>query len=172
MFAVTGITGNVGGEVARNLLAIGKPVRAIVRNPRKSTTWKGFCCKYRMRRRAKWVIPGKELRGDAENGMDELTLTDRITLRDPADLPFSDCMHRLVALDRSTCALHRTEPEARPDPLLDESMVLLDDVVHVRRCSATTAPTEFAGLLQLGDRARVRRVPIDIDDPWWWSTAR
>jgi hypothetical protein len=26
-------------------------------------------------------------------------------------------------------------------------MILLDDVVHVRRCSATTTPAEFAGLL-------------------------
>ena len=35
------------------------------------------------------VVSGNELRGDAENGMDELTLTDRITLRHPPDLPFS-----------------------------------------------------------------------------------
>src|SRR5437016_5592191 len=103
--------------------------------------------------------------------MDELTLTDRITLRNPADLPLSDCMHRLVTFDHSTRTLHRTESEARHDPLLDESMVLLDDVVQVRRCSATTTSAEFSGLLQLGDRAGVRRMPIDIDDPWWGPTA-
>jgi uncharacterized protein YbjT (DUF2867 family) len=39
MFAVTGITGNVGGEVARTLLAAGKPVRAIVRDVRKAAAW-------------------------------------------------------------------------------------------------------------------------------------
>jgi NAD(P)H dehydrogenase (quinone) len=39
MFAVTGITGNVGGEVARGLLAAQKPVRAIVRDSRKAATW-------------------------------------------------------------------------------------------------------------------------------------
>jgi uncharacterized protein YbjT (DUF2867 family) len=39
MFAVTGITGNVGGEVARNLLAAGQPVRAVVRETRKGETW-------------------------------------------------------------------------------------------------------------------------------------
>jgi hypothetical protein len=50
-------------------------------------------------------------------------------------------------------------------------MVLLDDVIQVRRCPATTSPAEFAGLFQLGDRARLRRVPIDIDDPWWRPTA-
>ena len=44
MFAITGITGNVGGEVARNLLTVGKPVRAIVRDARKGTTWKELGC--------------------------------------------------------------------------------------------------------------------------------
>jgi NAD(P)H dehydrogenase (quinone) len=39
MFAVTGITGNVGGEVARNLLAAGQPVRAVVREIGKGETW-------------------------------------------------------------------------------------------------------------------------------------
>jgi uncharacterized protein YbjT (DUF2867 family) len=35
MFAITGITGNVGGNVARNLLAVGRPVRAVMRDVRK-----------------------------------------------------------------------------------------------------------------------------------------
>ena len=39
MFAITGITGNVGGEVARNLLAAGQPVRAVVRDVRKGEAW-------------------------------------------------------------------------------------------------------------------------------------
>ncbi len=39
MFAVTGITGNVGGEVARNLLAAGRPVRGVVRDIRKGEIW-------------------------------------------------------------------------------------------------------------------------------------
>src|SRR6202020_3281817 len=39
MFAVTGITGNVGGEVARNLLAAGQPVRGVVRETRKGEAW-------------------------------------------------------------------------------------------------------------------------------------
>jgi NAD(P)H dehydrogenase (quinone) len=44
MFAVTGITGNVGGEVARNLLAAGKPVRGVVRETRKGETWANRGC--------------------------------------------------------------------------------------------------------------------------------
>lgn len=39
MFAITGITGKVGGEVARNLLAGGQPVRAVVRDLLKGETW-------------------------------------------------------------------------------------------------------------------------------------
>ena len=39
MFAITGITGNVGGEVARNLLAAGRPVRAVVQDVRKGESW-------------------------------------------------------------------------------------------------------------------------------------
>ena len=74
-----------------------------------------------------------ELRGDAEDGVDELPLRYGIALSNPADLSFSDCMHRLVTLDRSARTLDRSESEARRDPLLDESMVLLDDVVQVRR---------------------------------------
>ena len=69
------------------------------------------------------------LRSDAEDGVDELTLTDRIAFSDPADLAFADCMHCLVALNRSACTLRRTESEARRDPLLDKSMVLFDDIV-------------------------------------------
>jgi nucleoside-diphosphate-sugar epimerase len=39
MYAVMGITGNVGGAVARALLARGEKVRGIVRNPEKAAEW-------------------------------------------------------------------------------------------------------------------------------------
>ena len=74
-----------------------------------------------------WDV-GQRLRGDAEDRVDELTLTDRIALSDPANLPFSDCMHRLVTFYRPARALRRSEAEARRDPLLDESMVLFDEL--------------------------------------------
>jgi uncharacterized protein YbjT (DUF2867 family) len=44
MFAVMGVTGNVGGEVARNLLAGGAAVRAVVREERKGEQWKQRGC--------------------------------------------------------------------------------------------------------------------------------
>jgi NAD(P)H dehydrogenase (quinone) len=39
VFAITGITGNVGGEVARTLLAAKQPVRAVVRDLSKGAAW-------------------------------------------------------------------------------------------------------------------------------------
>ena len=44
MFAITGITGNVGGGVARNLLAQGHKVRAVVRNAEKAQPWIALGC--------------------------------------------------------------------------------------------------------------------------------
>jgi NAD(P)H dehydrogenase (quinone) len=39
MFAITGVTGNVGGVVARNLLASGQPVRGVVRDLGNGEAW-------------------------------------------------------------------------------------------------------------------------------------
>ncbi|MBJ2154192.1 NmrA family NAD(P)-binding protein [Variovorax sp. IB41] len=44
MYAITGITGNVGGAVARTLLAQGKPVRAVVRDAAKGKAWADLGC--------------------------------------------------------------------------------------------------------------------------------
>jgi uncharacterized protein YbjT (DUF2867 family) len=39
MYAITGITGQVGGALARALLAANKPVRAVVRDQEKAKAW-------------------------------------------------------------------------------------------------------------------------------------
>ena len=44
MVAVTGITGKVGGQVARGLLAQGQTVRAIVRSRAKGDEWAALGC--------------------------------------------------------------------------------------------------------------------------------
>ncbi|HEY4079705.1 MAG TPA: NmrA family NAD(P)-binding protein [Burkholderiaceae bacterium] len=44
MFAITGITGQVGGALARALLAQGKPVRAVVRDAAKAARWTEAGC--------------------------------------------------------------------------------------------------------------------------------
>ena len=44
MYAITGITGQVGGAMARTLLARGKTVRAVVRNVEKGQSWAAKGC--------------------------------------------------------------------------------------------------------------------------------
>ena len=44
MLAITGITGQVGGAVARTLLAAHQPVRAVVRDAAKGRTWADKGC--------------------------------------------------------------------------------------------------------------------------------
>src|SRR5262249_9405986 len=108
----------------------------------------------------------RRLRRDTEDRVNELTLSHRIALVDPADLAFSDCMHRLVALDSSPGTFRRTEAEARCNAFLDEPMVLLDDVIQIRRCSTSAATSEVSRFPQLGDRAGIRRMPVDVDHSW------
>jgi NAD(P)H dehydrogenase (quinone) len=45
MYAITGITGKVGGELAQTLLAAGQPVRAVVRDARKGEAWAALGCR-------------------------------------------------------------------------------------------------------------------------------
>jgi NAD(P)H dehydrogenase (quinone) len=44
MYAITGITGKVGGQVARALAKAGSAVRAVVRDPRKGAIWANLGC--------------------------------------------------------------------------------------------------------------------------------
>ena len=44
MFAITGVTGKVGGAVARSLLAQGQKVRAVVRDAEKGRPWSDLGC--------------------------------------------------------------------------------------------------------------------------------
>jgi uncharacterized protein YbjT (DUF2867 family) len=44
MYAITGITGKVGGAMARTLLAAGRPVRAVVRDKEKGRPWAALGC--------------------------------------------------------------------------------------------------------------------------------
>src|ERR1700761_3194618 len=44
MFAITGVTGKVGGAVARSLLAQGHKLRAVVRDPEKGRSWSAQGC--------------------------------------------------------------------------------------------------------------------------------
>jgi uncharacterized protein YbjT (DUF2867 family) len=48
MFAITGVTGQVGAVVARNLLAAGKDVRAVVRDAAKGAVWAAQGCEVQL----------------------------------------------------------------------------------------------------------------------------
>ena len=43
MYAITGITGKVGGALARSLLAERVPVRAVLRDEAKAAEWRTRC---------------------------------------------------------------------------------------------------------------------------------
>ena len=101
-----------------------------------------------------------ELRSDAEDCVDEVALRYRIAFGNPPDLTFADCMHGLVTLNRSSRPLRRSEAEARRDSLVNEAMDLLDDVVQIWRRSAPTPAAELTRLLQVGEGAGIRRMPI------------
>ncbi len=44
MYGITGITGKVGGAVARTLLSEGQRVRAVIRDPNKDRFWSDLGC--------------------------------------------------------------------------------------------------------------------------------
>jgi uncharacterized protein YbjT (DUF2867 family) len=44
MYAITGVSGQIGGELARRLLAAGAPVRAVVRDEAKGAAWASRGC--------------------------------------------------------------------------------------------------------------------------------
>jgi uncharacterized protein YbjT (DUF2867 family) len=46
MFVITGITGKVGGDVARNLLSKAQKVRAVVRDRAKGERWAALGCEF------------------------------------------------------------------------------------------------------------------------------
>jgi NAD(P)H dehydrogenase (quinone) len=50
MYAITGVTGRVGGELARTLRAAGLPVRAILRDAAKAGPWQALGCEIALAR--------------------------------------------------------------------------------------------------------------------------
>ena len=50
MYAITGVTGRVGGELARTLRAAGLPVRAILRDATKAAPWQALGCEIALAR--------------------------------------------------------------------------------------------------------------------------
>jgi len=88
-----------------------------------------------------------------------------VTFWEPSDLSFADHVHRFVARYGVECAIHGPEPETGSDSFFDKAVILLDDVVEVRRRSAAAVAPQFAGSLQIRNYLRVRRMSVDVDYP-------
>jgi hypothetical protein len=90
------------------------------------------------------------LRSDTQGLIDETDLADDISLSQPPDLTFSDHVHRLISTYRVYRTSHRTKPEASGNPLLDESMVLLHDIVQIRSRSTAATCAQFTSIFHAG----------------------
>ena len=108
-------------------------------------------------------VSSAESRCNPERTLDKPDLANDIVFGYPADLTFADDVHGLVSRNRVQRAIDGSEPLASHDPLLDETMILLKDVVEVG-CPSTPAPqTKFTSAFQLLDGRRVRRMAIHVD---------
>jgi len=76
--------------------------------------------------------------------VNESTLAEYVVLRQPADLPFADHVHRLISLDCVQCALDRTETEAGNDTLLNEAVILFNGLTtNDKFCLTVTSPVKL-----------------------------
>ena len=82
-----------------------------------------------LRGEVRGMSASEELCSDPEHAVNEADLTNDIALCQPAHLSLADHVHRLVSLDRSQRIIDGSEPEAGGDPLLHESMILLQDII-------------------------------------------
>jgi hypothetical protein len=84
--------------------------------------------------------------------VDELTLTDRIALSDPADLAFADGMHCLVALNRSACTLRRAIAYCREQTGPRFPIVLRQTVFHADQRVGVHHPPGILSIIPALDR--------------------
>src|SRR5260370_8390670 len=102
---------------------------------------------------------------DVEDLMNEANLADYVALLQPPHLPFSDHVHGFVSGYRLYRALHRTEPQACGDALLDEPVVLLNDIVQIRNRPAPTTPAQFPPLLRYRYRISIPPIAVPLHPP-------
>ena len=138
MFAVTGITGNVGGEVARNLLAAGQPVRGVVRDISKGETWAKRGCDL-VEAGVPYSDPGMD--GPTIARATEAALHGGVRVRDTLAAVEAISLAGGRAVDRWTIAWH-------------QSHLYRGDV----RRSRARRPKQRAGGCRLSDRLDLHRI--------------
>ena len=136
MYAITGITGKVGGVAARTLLAAGQRIRAVVRNADKGGLWSDLGCQVAIAQ------------------MEDAAALTRQPSREPAGN-----VHRLVGCvagrDRDEDA---AELESGRDPVLDRCahglrQGHLEDAAAVRQALDATRPARVVCLSTIGAQA-------------------
>ena len=101
--------------------------------------------------------PAVVLRSDAEDLMNETNLASDIALGQPSHLPFFDHVHGFISGYRIYRSLHRAEPEAGRDPLFDEPVVLLNDVVQKRSSRPFRLPAQSCAKYEASAGSRSAR---------------
>src|SRR5579872_5760557 len=87
-------------------------------------------------------------------------LSDDVALRQPPNLSLSDHVHRFISCDGLYRPVDRSEPQAARHSPLEESVILLQHIVEVRRWATLATPSQFTTGLQLPDCLRVGGMSI------------
>lgn len=104
------------------------------------------------------------LGGHSKQAGDERYLPQDVSFSHATHLPFPDHVHHLVSLQSSPRGLQRKEAHPGLDQPLDETMVLLDQVIEVLDLSEFNLLGKNSNGFELGRGFGISRILIDIDD--------
>lgn len=92
-----------------------------------------------------------------EDLLDESDLTEDIAPAHPSDLPFTDHIHRLIALDGSPGRVELPKSLLGLNPSFDGSVVFLQNIIQVLHGPVPTTGAKRPFLLYIGDGRTVDR---------------
>src|SRR4051812_32457857 len=127
----------------------------------------GQCCNFQSRQEYVSVAPiFWFLGGQPEQPFYKSDLRPNIIAPHPSNLPLSDHVHRLIALNCSLGCVEFPEALLGVDPAFYCTMVLLDNVVQVWDGSMAASAAKHPFFVNSRDGRGVGRCQIRIDDAW------
>ena len=81
------------------------------------------------------------LGSETKNPTDELVLRQDVTLLHPSGLTFADLVDHLVTLNRPSCTTKLTKMLLGTDPLLDGTVILVQDVIQILNWTVPATPS-------------------------------